>query len=68
MTAIINSLIIEIDDEGTKVYRLNPKIFKSGKTTAKYINDTADEARTALCAFYLQVEKIYRDIVIRLSG
>jgi hypothetical protein len=67
MSAIINSLIIEIDDQGTNVYRLHPQIFKSGKPTADFINEKAREARTKLIAFYIQVETIYIEIIKRLS-
>jgi hypothetical protein len=67
MTAIINSLIIEIDDQNTKVYRLNPNIFKSGKATSIFINEKAKEARTKLSAFYIQVETIYLEIIKRLA-
>jgi len=67
MTAIINSLIIEIDDQNTKVYRLNPNIFKTGKATAIFINEKAKEARTKLAAFYIQVETIYLEIIKRLA-
>jgi hypothetical protein len=67
MSAIINSLIIEIDDQGTNVYRLHPQIFKSGQPTAMFINEKAREARTKLIAFYTQVETIYIEIIKRLA-
>jgi len=67
MSAIINSLIIEIDDQGTNVYRLHPQIFKSGQPTAMFINEKAREARTKLIAFYTQVETIYIEIIKRLG-
>ncbi len=62
---ILNSLIFVIEDPDSKaeLVRLNPQIFASGVTTSAFIEKKAEEARTLLAEFYLEVEKVYTDTI-----
>lgn len=62
---ILNSLIFVIEDPDSKaeLVRLNPQIFASGVTTSAFIEEKAEEARTLLAEFYLEVEKVYTDTI-----
>ena len=65
---LLNSLVfvLEDPDRKTEMVRLNPQIFSSGMSTSAFIEEKAIEARNLLKEFYLSVEKIYTETILRM--
>ncbi len=65
--AILNELILVIEDPDTKqsIVRLHPAVVRTG--TQKYVNDLAVRARRQIIKHYLEVEKAYADTVVALT-
>lgn len=65
--AILNELILVIEDPDTKqsIVRLHPAVVRTG--TQKYVNDIAVRARRQIIKHYLEVEKAYADTVVALA-
>jgi len=62
---LLNSLIFMIEDPDTKtdMVRLHPQMFTTEKSTARLIEDKAEEARTLLADYYLEIEKVYTSTI-----
>ncbi len=65
--AILNELILVIEDPDTRqnIVRLHPAVVKTG--TQKYVNDLAIKARRQIIKHYLDVEKAYTDTIVALT-
>jgi hypothetical protein len=63
MWDILNSLIVVIEDPDTKkdLVRLNPAVLQG--STKTYIDDVAKNAMKLIAIHYIEIEKIYTDVV-----
>jgi hypothetical protein len=67
MWAILNSLIVVIDDpvRNSRIVRLHPKATTGTQRSLEYIQARAAEARKAIKDFYLDIERTYVDTLDR---
>ena len=63
MWDILNSLIVVIEDPDTKkdLVRLNPAVLQG--STKTYIDNVAKNAMKLIAIHYIEIEKIYTDVV-----
>ena len=61
---IVNDIVIRVKhpETGKDIIRFHPNVISGNKSSAAYIRERADAARTVLKEHYLTVEKIYTDI------